>query len=94
MTLSVAVARSTGEDISQTLQNRAAEEENPVRSGILQLMADKRFLDTVSPVLLLCSAQVLCGLVEFGEEGFYAGYYGLLGGERGERDGKVFYDIA
>ena len=52
MTLSVAVARSTGEDISQTLQNRAAEEENPVRSGILQLMADKRFLDTVSPIMM------------------------------------------
>ena len=52
MTLSVAVARSTGEDISQTLQDRAAEEENPVRSGILQLMADKRFLDTVSPVMI------------------------------------------
>ena len=32
--------------------------------------------------LLLSGAQVLHGLVEFGEEGFYAGYNGALGGER------------
>ena len=41
MTLAVAVAKSTGEDVSQTLLDRAAVEDNPVRQGILQLMADK-----------------------------------------------------
>ena len=52
MTLAVAVAKSTGEDVSQTLLDRAAVEDNPVRQGILQLMADKRFLNTVSPVMM------------------------------------------
>ena len=52
MTLAVAVAKSTGEDVSQTLLDRAAVEDNPVRQGILQLMADRRFLNTVSPVMM------------------------------------------
>ena len=52
MTLAVAVAKSTGEDVSQTLLDRAAVEDNPVRKGVLQLMADKRFLNTVSPVMM------------------------------------------
>ena len=52
MTLAVAVAKSTGEDVSQTLLDRAAVEDNPVRQGILQLLADKRFLNTVSPVMM------------------------------------------
>ena len=52
MILAVAVAKSTGEDVSQTLLDRAAVEDNPVRQGILQLMADKRFLNTVSPVMM------------------------------------------
>lgn len=52
LTLAVAVAKSTGEDVSQTLLDRAAVEENPVRKGILQLMADSRFLNTVSPVMM------------------------------------------
>lgn len=48
----MAVAKSTGEDVSQPLLDRAAVEENPVRRGILQLMADRRFLNTVSPVMM------------------------------------------
>ena len=52
MTLAVVVAKSTGEDVSQTLLDRAVVEDNPVRQGILQLMADKRFLNTVSPVMM------------------------------------------
>ena len=44
--------------------------------------------------LLLSGAQVLHGLVEFGEKGFYAGYYGVLGGKGGKGNGKVFYRIA
>lgn len=52
MTFAVAVAKSTGEDVSQALLDRAAVEDNPVRKGVLQLMADSRFLNTVSPVMM------------------------------------------
>ena len=38
--------------MSQPLLERADVEDNPVRRGILQLMADKRFLGTVSPVMM------------------------------------------
>lgn len=52
LTLALVVAKSTGEDVAQSLRSRAHAEENPVRAGILQLMADKRFLNSVSPVML------------------------------------------
>lgn len=52
MTLAVAVAKSPGSDISQFLLDRAEVEDNPVRRGVLKVMADKRFLDTVSPVMM------------------------------------------
>ena len=52
MTLAVAVAKSSGSDISQFLLDRAEVEDNPVRRGVLKVMADKRFLDTVSPVMM------------------------------------------
>ena len=52
MTLAAAVAKSTGEDLPQMLLGRADAEENPVREGILRLMGDKRFVDSVSPVMM------------------------------------------
>lgn len=52
MTLAAAVAKSIGEDLTQILLDRADTEANPVREGILRLMADKRFLETVSPVMM------------------------------------------
>ncbi len=52
MTLAVAVAKSSGNEISQFLQDRAEVEDNSVRRGVLKVMADKRFLDTVSPVMM------------------------------------------
>ena len=52
MTLAVAVAKSSGSDISQFLLDRTEVEDNPVRRGVLKVMADKRFLDTVSPVMM------------------------------------------
>ena len=52
MTLAVSVAKASGEDVSQSLLDRAETEENPVREGLLKLMADKRFLDSVSPVMM------------------------------------------
>lgn len=52
MTLAVAVAKFSGSDISQFLLDRAEVEDNPVRRGVLKVMADKRFLDTVSPVMM------------------------------------------
>lgn len=51
MTLAAAVAKTTGEDISQMLLEKAEVEDNPIRHGLLQLMSDKRFLSTVSPVM-------------------------------------------
>lgn len=52
MTLAVAVAKSSGSDISQFLLDRAEVEDNPVRRGVLKVMADKRFLDTAKPVMM------------------------------------------
>lgn len=52
MTLAVAVAKSSGSEISQFLPDRAEVEDYPVRRGVLKAMADKRFLDTVSPVMM------------------------------------------
>ena len=52
MTLAVAAAKSTGENVADALRARADDEDNLVRRGILRLMADKRFLDTVSPVMM------------------------------------------
>lgn len=52
MTLAAAVAKSSGSEISQFLPDRAEVEDNPVRRGVLKVMADKRFLDTVSPVMM------------------------------------------
>ena len=52
MTLAVAVAKSSGNEISQFLQDRAEVEDDSVRRGVLKVMADKRFLDTVSPVMM------------------------------------------
>lgn len=52
LTLAVAVAKASGEDVSESLRSRAAVEDNPVREGILRLMADKRFLQSVSPVMM------------------------------------------
>lgn len=52
MTLAVAVAKSSGSDISQFLLDRAEVEDNPVRRGVLKVMADNRFLDTAKPVMM------------------------------------------
>lgn len=52
MTLAVAVAKFSGNDISQFLLDRAEVEDNPVRRTVLNVMADRRFLDTVSPVMM------------------------------------------
>lgn len=52
MTLAAAVAKSTGEDLTQMLLGRADAEANPVREGILRLMGDKRFVDSVIPVMM------------------------------------------
>ena len=52
MTLAVAIAKSSGREISQSLIDRAAAETDMVRRGVLRLMADERFLDTVSPVMM------------------------------------------
>lgn len=52
ITLAVAIAKSSGSEISQSLIDRAAVETDMVRRGVLRLMADKRFLDTVSPVMM------------------------------------------
>ncbi|HBH09612.1 MAG TPA: hypothetical protein DDX40_09470 [Rikenellaceae bacterium] len=52
MTLAVAIAKSSRSEISQSLIDRAAAETDMVRRGVLRLMADKRFLDTVSPVMM------------------------------------------
>ena len=52
MTLAVAVAKFSGRDISQFLQDRAEVEDNPVRRTVLNVMADKRFLDTAEPVMM------------------------------------------
>ena len=52
MTLAVAVAKFSGSDISQFLLDRAEVEDNPVRRTVLNVMADKRFLDTAKPVMM------------------------------------------
>ena len=52
MTLAVAVAKSSGSDISQFLLDRAEVEDKPVRRGVLKVMADNRFLDTAKPVMM------------------------------------------
>lgn len=52
MTLAVAVAKFSGGDISQFLLDRAEVEDNPVRRTVLNVMADKRFLDTAKPVMM------------------------------------------
>lgn len=52
MTLAVAVAKSSGSDISQFLLDQAEVEDNPVRRTVLNVMADKRFLDTAKPVMM------------------------------------------
>lgn len=52
MTWAVAVAKSSGNDISQFLLDRAEVEDNPVRRGVLKVMADNRFLDTAKPVMM------------------------------------------
>lgn len=52
MTLAVAVAKFSGSDISQFLQDRAEVEDNPVRRTVLNVMADKRFLDEAKPVMM------------------------------------------
>lgn len=52
MTLAVAVAKFSGSDISQFLLDRAEVEGNPVRRTVLNVMADKRFLDTAKPVMM------------------------------------------
>jgi len=52
ITLAVAIAKSSGSEISQSLIDRAAVETDMVRRCVLRLMADKRFLDTVSPVMM------------------------------------------
>lgn len=52
MTLAVAVAKFSGSDISQFLLDRADVEDNPVRWTVLNVMADKRFLDTAKPVMM------------------------------------------
>lgn len=52
MTLAVAVAKFSGNDISQFLLDRAEVEDNPVRRGVLNVMADNRFLDTAKPVMM------------------------------------------
>ena len=52
MTLAVAVAKFSGSDISQFLLDRAEVEDNPVSRTVLNVMADKRFLDTAKPVMM------------------------------------------
>lgn len=52
MTLAVAVAKFSGGDVSQFLLDRAEVEDNPVRRTVLNVMADKRFLDTAKPVMM------------------------------------------
>ena len=52
MTLAVAVAKFSDSDISQFLLDRAEVEDNPVRRTVLNVMADKRFLDTAKPVMM------------------------------------------
>lgn len=52
MTLAVAVAKFSGSDISQFLLDRAEVEDNPVRRTVLNVMADKRLLDTAKPVMM------------------------------------------
>lgn len=52
MTLAVAVAKFSGSDISQFLLDRAEVEDNPVRRTVLNVMADKRFLDEAKPVMM------------------------------------------
>lgn len=52
MTLAVAVAKFSGSDISQFLLDWAEVEDNPVRRTVLNVMADKRFLDTAKPVMM------------------------------------------
>lgn len=52
MILAVAVAKFSGSDISQFLLDRAEVEDNPVRRTVLNVMADKRFLDTAKPVMM------------------------------------------
>lgn len=52
MTLAVAVAKFSGSDISQFLLDRAEVEDNPVRRTVLNVMTDKRFLDTAKPVMM------------------------------------------
>lgn len=52
MTLAVAVAKFSGSDISQFLLDRAEVEDNPVRRTVLNVVADKRFLDEAKPVMM------------------------------------------
>lgn len=52
MTLAVAVAKFSGSAISQFLLDRAEVEDNPVCRTVLNVMTDKRFLDTAKPVMM------------------------------------------
>ena len=81
MTLAVAIAKATGEDISKKLLAKAETEENPVRSGIMKLMADKRFLSTVSPVMMW-QEDAAEALEEFAEEAENERKAGMLTDDR------------